>query len=177
MAGFLFAFLVTLVLGTGARDQVLVARLAPRPMVLVVGVICTAIAATAIGWAGIKVAPMLNGPARSILVAMALALAAIELVLSKPGAKPLEPTQSLGALAIVLLAQQLFDATRFAVFAIAAASPFPPAAIAGGVLGSAGSILTGWLAGDDIERLPLVPIRRSLGLVLMLVAGWLIINR
>ncbi|MEQ1497247.1 MAG: hypothetical protein ABL914_01180 [Novosphingobium sp.] len=177
MAGFLFAMLAVLAAGLGARDQVLVARMAPRGAVLVIALVCTLLTSLGAGLAGQAVAPLLNGPARAMLVAMALGLAALELLVIRPKRKPDEPTQSLGAFGLVLLAQQLTDAARLMIFAIAAANPLPLAVIAGGVLGSAASVLAGWLGGADWEKLPLTAIRRSLGLLLALVAVWLAYNR
>ena len=173
MAGFLFAMLAVIATGLGARDQVLVAQMAPRRAVLVIGIACGIVTAIAAGWAGHSVAPLLNGPARMFLVAMALGFAALELLVIRPGHRPLEPTQSLGAFALVVLAQQMFDAARFTVFAIAAASPLPWIAVAGGALGSAASVTAGWIGGAAWERQPLGPVRRVLGIVLLLAALWL----
>lgn len=177
MTGLLFALVAVLAAGLGARDQVLVARLAPRPAVALVGIACAVATGLAAGWAGIRIAPLLAPGARTMLVALALAIAAFELFLVKPGRRPLEPTQSLGALGIVLVAEQLFDAARLLVFAIASASQLGPAAAAGGALGGAGSVALGWLAGERLEALPLALLRRMLGAVLMMAAGWLAYNR
>lgn len=166
--------LAVLAAGLGARDQVLMARLGGRGSVLAIGLVSALLTTAAAGWAGHTVAPQLNGPTRSILVAMALGFAALELIFVRPGRKPLEPTQSLGALAVVILAQQLTDAARFTVFAIAAASPVPMVALAGGAIGSAVSVLAGWLGGSDWEEQPLGRIRRGLGLGLLLVTGYLV---
>lgn len=159
--------------GLGARDQVLMARMAGRPAVLVIGLLCALLTSAAAGWAGHAAAPLLDAPARSVLVAMALGAAAAELIMVRPGRKPLEPTQSLGAFALVILAQQLTDAARLTVFAIAAASPVPWAAILGGAAGSAASVVAGWLGGEDWEALPLGLIRRGLGLLLLLITIYL----
>lgn len=173
MAGFLFAMLAVLAAGLGARDQVMTARLAPRGSVLAIALTCGVLTSLAAGWAGQAVAPLLNAPARAILVAMALGFAGIELILIQPGRKPLEPTQSLGAFAVVILAQQLTDAARFTLFVIAAVSPLPWTAVAGGVLGSGASILAGWLGGAAWEDQPLRPIRRALGVLMLLLALYL----
>ncbi len=169
--------LAVLATGLGARDQVLTARLAPRGAVLVIAMACALVTSVIAGWAGQAMAPLLNAPARAMLVALALALAALELLLMRPGRKPAEPTQSLGAFAVVLLAQQLTDAARLMVFAIAAASPFPAAVIAGGAFGSMASVLAGWLGAESWEKQPLTAIRRGLGVLLLLVAVWLAYNR
>ena len=166
--------LVVLAAGLGARDQVLMARLAGRGSVLAIGLVCALLTTAAAGWAGHTVAPLINGPARSMLVAMALGFAAVELIFVRPGRKPLEPTQSLGAFTVVILAQQLTDAARLTVFAIAAASPVPWVAVGGGALGSAASVLAGWLGGSDWDAQPLGGVRRLLGLLLLLSAIYLV---
>jgi hypothetical protein len=173
MAGFLFAMLAVIATGLGGRDQVLVARLAPRGAVLAIALVCAAITSALAGWAGQSVAPLLNDAARAMLVAIALTLAAAELLLVKPARQPLEPTQSLGAFTVVILAHQLTDAARFTLFAIAAASPLPWTAMAGGMIGAAASLGAGWLGGPLWEKQPLTAIRRVLGVLLLLVAVWL----
>ena len=180
MAGFLFALLASVISGVGARDQLLVAamgqRQSARPAVLLVALIAALGSAAAAGWGGASLAPLLLPRARILLVALALGLAALELVLIRPRRTPEEPTASLGALAIVLLARQLTDASRLLVFALAASSAVPLAAAAGGMLGCAATVVAGWLAGPRLTRLPLVAVRRGLGLGLAAVAVWLALS-
>ena len=184
MAGFLFALLATVIAGVGARDQVLVAALGQgdgdkqgrRPAALLVALVVALASAAAAGWAGAALAPLLVPHARVLLVAMALGLAALELLLIGARRRPEEPTASLGAFAIVLLVLQLTDAARLLVFVIAASSTVPLAAAAGGVLGCAGTVAVGWLAGPGLTRFPLVALRRGLGLVLAAVAVWLALS-
>ena len=128
-----------------------------------------------VGWAGSVLAPLLVPRARILLVAMALGLAALELIIIRPRRKPEEPTESLGAFAIVLVAQQLTDAARLLVFVMAASSAVPHLASAGGMLGSAVTVAVGWLAGPGLARLPLVGIRRALGVILAAAAIWLVL--
>ena len=187
MAGFLFALLATVIAGFGARDQLLVARLAHRhsgqqhsrpsgrPAVLLVALIAALGTAAAAGWAGSVLAPLLVPRARILLVAMALGLAALELIIIRPRRKPEEPTESLGAFAIVLVAQQLTDAARLLIFVMAASSAVPHLASVGGMLGSAVTVAVGWLAGPGLARLPLVGIRRALGVILAAAAIWLVL--
>ncbi len=139
---------------------------------LLVALIAALSSAAAAGWGGATLAPLLVPRARSLLVALALGLAALELVLIRPRRMPEEPTASLGALAIVLLARQLTDAARLLVFALAASSAVPLVAAAGGMLGCAVTVTAGWLAGPSLARLPLVAMRRGLGLGLAAVAVW-----
>lgn len=173
MAGFLFAMLALLATSLGGRDQLLIAQLAPNRWALIVALASTALTCTLAGWVGQLVAPMIDGPTRMMLVAMALGLAALDLLILRPSRKPLEPTQSLGALGIVVLAFQLTDAARLVLFAIAAASPLPVTALIGGIVGGGAGLVAAWLAGDAWEAQPLLLIRRILGLLLILVAAWL----
>jgi hypothetical protein len=177
MSGFLFTFLAALLAGIGARDQVtmagLTAKLGARLSLLLIA-IATAIAASAFAaWGAASITGMFPGRARMLLAAMALGLAGAEaLVLRAP--KPLkEPTRSLGAAGIVMLAHQLTDSVRFLVFAIAMATMAPIPAAVGGAAGSAAALTAGWLAGDDLLRPQLPLVRRGVGLLLLLVAAWL----
>ncbi len=177
MASFLFALLAVLIAGLGARDQVLVADLAarqgPRPAILLVALLAAAASAAAASWAGAITAPLLIPRARAMLLAMVLGLAALELLVVRPRRSADEPTNSLGAFAVVLLAQQLTDAARLLVFALAAASALPQLAALGGAVGGGLSLLGGWLAAQHLHRLPVVAVRRGLGLVLAGLALWL----
>ncbi len=177
MTGFLFALLASVIAGFGARDQVLVARMAlqqrARPMVLIVALAAALGSAAVASWAGLTLVSPMVPRARLLLAAMALGLAALELLFIQPGRKPEEPTASLGAFAIVLVAQQLTDAARLLVFVIVASSTMPLAAAAGGMLGCAVTVAAAWVAGPDLVRLPLVAVRRGLSLLLAAVAVWL----
>lgn len=177
MMGFLFALLASVIAGFGARDQVLMARMAlpqrARPAVLLVALAAALGSAAAASWAGLNLVPPMVPRARLLLAAMALGLAALELLFVQPGRKPEEPTASLGAFAIVILAQQLTDAARLLVFVIVASSAVPQLAAAGGLLGCAVTVAAGWLAGPRLLRWPLVSIRRALGAVLAAAAIWL----
>ena len=182
MLAFLLTLLAALTAGVGARDQLLVAwmaerqgaKLGPEFGLLVTAVVVAMFSAGIAGWVGLLAAPQLEARARTYLVAMALGLAALELVVVRPRRRPAEPTGSLGALAIVLLAQQLTDAARLLVFALAASSAVPAFAIAGGMLGCAATAVLGWSGGAWLEALPLRRIRAGLGLVLAVIALWLV---
>ena len=177
MASFLLAMLAVLIAGLGARDQVLVADLAerqgPRPAILLLAVLTAGLSAAAAGWAGAITAPLLIPRARTMLVAMVLGLAALELLFVRPRGIAKEPTNSLGAFAVVLLVQQLTDAARLLIFALAAASAVPQLAALGGAVGGGLSVLGGWLAAQHLRNLPLVAIRRGLGLGSVGLALWL----
>lgn len=177
MAGFLFAFIASIVVGVGARDQALVASLSERqgarPTVLLVAVVSACASAAAASWAGVQVTPMLASAARTMLAAMVLALAALELLFIRPLKTPAEPTESLFAFGVVLLAQQVTDAARFVIFALAAGSLLPAATALGGALGGSVTVLAGWLLAGQLRQWPLAMVRRGLGLVLLAIAAWL----
>lgn len=177
MSGFYFALLAVILAGLGARDQVTIAGLSlrqgQRPGILIVGLFVSAATAALAAWGAALVAPLLAPPARLFMAAAALGLAGGESLLFAPRGKPDEPTHSLGALAIVLLAYQITDAARFLVFAIAVATNAPmPAGLAGAV---GGAVLLGaaWavpeVAGHPRVRL----IRRCLGVGMFLLAIWI----
>lgn len=182
MAQFLFALLATVIVGVGARDQLLVAHLgvrqgegpyAARPAVLLLALVAAIGSAAAAAWAGATLAPLLVPHARTLLVALALGLAALELLFVKPGRRPQEPTASLGAFAIVLLAYQMTDAARLLAFVLTASSRAPHAAAAGAMLGCAVMVAIGWLAGPSLLSWPLIGVRRGLGVLLGAAAIWL----
>lgn len=174
MTGFLLALIAIFVAGLGARDQVLIATFAARqgqrPALLLVALVSVALAAAAAIWLAGAFAPGLTIPVRRMLAVLALGLAAIEMIVSWPRRAPAEPTQSLGAFGIVLLAQQLTDASRFLLFALSVASIWPGAAGLGGALGGGAVVLVGWAGGQALLDLPLVRIRRWLGGALLVLA-------
>lgn len=180
MAGFLFALLASIVVGIGARDQALVAGLSvrqgARPAVLALALLAAFASAGVAAWAGVQVAPMLVPAARTMLVAMVLGLAALELLVMRPLKQPAEPTESLFAFGVVLLAQQLTDAARLVIFALAAASTLPVATALGGAIGCSVTVVIGWLLAAELRRWPLGAVRRALGVVLLAIAAWLILG-
>lgn len=177
MAGFLFALVAIVVAGIGARDQLLVAAIAVRQqrrsLALVVALASAAITAVAAVWLAQATAPLLVGDARIMFAALALTVAGLELIWTQPARLPTEPTRSLGAFALVLFAQQLTDAGRFLLFAIAVASDTPLSAGLGGACGAALVVAAGWAGGAELLALRLQPLRRGLGLVLLGLALWL----
>lgn len=174
MTGFLLAFIATLVLGLGARDQMLIAGLAARqgqrPALLLVALASVALSAATMQWLARGFAAELEPAARWMLGVLALGAAALEMIALKPKRPPSEPTASLGAFGLVLLATQLTDAARFLLFAIVVAAVLPGAAALGGALGGMAVIAIGWAAADLLPGLPLARIRRGLGLVLLVLA-------
>ena len=175
MDSFLFALVVVFLTSTGGRDQLLVARLSvslgQSSALLAVAMAVCAMTATVMAYAGASISAMLPGPAQQMLIAMALAIAAVELFWPVKLKQPSEPTRSLGAIALVLGVRQVGDAARFAIFALAAATVLAPMAGLGGALGGAGALYLGWSLGESLQRgLPLRMIRIVLGCVAMTVA-------
>ena len=161
--------------GLGARDQATVAALAERQgqrsALLLVALACCIATAALAAWAGSTVLPMLTPKARTILAAMALALAGAELLVIGGRRRPEEPTLSLGAVGIVLLAHQVTDAARFLVFALAVAAAAPLSAGAGGAAGGAVAVGAAWLAPEYFAGARLRTIRRAIGGVLLIVSA------
>jgi putative Ca2+/H+ antiporter (TMEM165/GDT1 family) len=162
MNTFLFAFAAVALVSLGGRDQLLVARLAQRlgrsGGLLAIGALASALSALLMAAAGLAMALLVEGPAADVLVAFGLLIAAGELAWQRGSKLPEEPTRSLFATLIVLLARQVGDAARFLVFAFAASGSAWGAA-AGGALGGCAALAIGALAGGDIAHWPLRPLR------------------
>ena len=81
-----------------------------------------------------------------------------------------EPTASLGALAIVVLAHQITDASRFLIFALAVAFAAPLAAGLGGALAGAASLGLAWVLPEVFVHGRLQLVRQGIGALLLVVA-------
>lgn len=181
MDGFLLALLLVFALALGARDQWLVAQwadgLGQSVPLLLVGITSACLSAAAMAWIGAEFAALLPRKAAQMLVAFALALAAFELGWPVKVKAPREPTRSLGAIAIVLLARQIGDGARFVVFALAAWASLPTAAALGGALGGAAAVTLGWaVGGAGLARWPLRPLRMVFGACLIVAALFIGLN-
>jgi hypothetical protein len=132
----------------------------------------TAIATAALaGWAGARLAPMLPPAGKAMFVAAALAVSALELLFTRSRAKPAEPTRSLAAIALVLLAGQITDAARFFVLALAVATGAPGFAAVGGALGSGAVLTAAWMLGAEWDaRMPLQALRRGVSGLFLIAA-------
>jgi putative Ca2+/H+ antiporter (TMEM165/GDT1 family) len=174
MSAFYFAFLAVLLAGLGARDQATVAALSQRqgarPGVLLTGIAVSIATATFAAWAGSFAVPLLGAKARLVMVAIALLLAALESLWPFATRRMEEPTASLGALAIVVLAHQLTDAARFLIFALAVATDAPLAAGIGGAAGGAVSLAAAWMLPELFAAPRIRLARRVVGGVLLLLA-------
>lgn len=158
----------------GGRDQLLLARMAQRRgqagTLLAVGWFSAIATALFMAWAGQFIGGLMPQAAQVMLVALALLFAAVELAWQgrKVDAAPQEPTHSLGALFIVMLARQLGDSPRFIVFALAIWSSNGWLAAMGGALAGGAGLTLGWLLGEELENT--VPLRK-VRLVLAFVIG------
>ncbi|WP_067489734.1 hypothetical protein [Erythrobacter sp. CCH5-A1] len=175
MDGFLLALLLTAALATGGRDQLMVAQwagtLGQSAQLLAVAIACACLSAGVMAFVGAEFAALLPRRAAQMLIAFALAIAAFELALPVRLKAPAEPTRSLAALGLVLLARQIGDGARFAVFALAAWTVWPVTAGLGGALGGAASVALGWAAGDAVlARWPLRMLRIGLAVCLAIAA-------
>lgn len=175
MDGFLIAALLVFVLALGGRDQIMVAQwadsLGQGAALLTVAVVSAVVSAAAMAFIGAEFAAQLPRRAAQMLVAFALVIAAAELAWPARIKAAREPTRSLGAIAIVLLARQIGDGARFAVFALAAWTTVPLTAGMGGALGGAAAVTLGWTTGAaTLSRWPLRPVRIALAAGLI-VAG------
>ena len=181
MDGFLIAVLLVFALAMGGRDQWLVAQwsdaLGQSAALLVLAILSSTVAAGAMAWIGAEFAAILPRRAGQMLVAFALAIAAAELAWPVKRKQPQEPTRSLGAIGIVLLARQFGDGARFAVFALAAWSVVPVTAALGGALGGAAAVGIGWgIGAAGLARWPLRPVRMALAACLIVAALFIGLN-
>jgi hypothetical protein len=169
----LLAFVAVVLAGLGARDQLLLAGLNARragSMVWIVALATSVATAWIAAQAAVAVGPVLRGNARPIFAGLALAIAGLECLVIVGRRTPAEPTRSVAAAAIVLLAHQIADGARFLIFAIAVGANAPTAAALGGALGGAVSVTAGWIAGEALPLNRLRATRRIIGGLLVLAA-------
>jgi hypothetical protein len=143
---------------------------------LVVAIVAAAFAGVVAAKAADVLAPMLSPGARVMFAGMAAVVAGLECLVIGPRQTPEEPTRSLFAAAVVLLAHQLTDGARFLVFAIAVATAVPDAAALGGAAGGVATVLIGAMAGDMLPAARLRLIRRVIGVAFLLVGAWLVVQ-
>lgn len=164
-AAFLLSLTAVFAVSLGGRDQMLVARLSERlgksGGLLAVSALASTASAMLMAAAGLAMTLVLPGPAADMLVAIALLFAAVELAWPRAGRLPKEPTASLFATFVVLLARQVGDAARFCVFAFAAGGSAWLAG-AGGAIGGFGALALGIALGDALADWPLKMVRRLL---------------
>ncbi|MEM6475637.1 MAG: hypothetical protein AAF687_05665 [Pseudomonadota bacterium] len=181
MDSFLFCLVLVFAIALGGRDQLIVARLSEalgqRLSLLLLGGVCAAICAAVMAYAGATMAQILPTRAAEMLVAFALAIAAFELAWPVRMKRMDDPTRSLGAVGLVLLARQFGDAARFCVFALAALATYPVTAMIGGALGGFAAIALGWTLGAELEsKVPLRAFRIAMAACLFVAALFIGLN-
>lgn len=166
MLAFISAFAAALLLGMGARDQMLVAglslRLGKRISLLIVVLTATALTSALAIWAG----ETLVLPASPLFAGLALIFAGLEMIMRRPGALPAEPTRSLGAMGLAFALVQIFDAVRIALFGLTLAAVLPGAAMFGLIAGALASVGLGWSSGSRLLSFPLLRLHRIAGILL-----------
>ncbi len=175
MPSFFLTMLAVLLTSTGARDQLLMARLSAAlggsVGLLLAGWLSAAAVAAVMAIAGSAIAGFLPPPGKLMLAAFALIAGGAELASNRKAKQPDEPTRSLFAIFVVLLARQMGDGTRFLIFALAIATGSALLAGVGGAVGGGVALTIGWALGEDATaKLPLRAIRILMG-VLFLIAG------
>ena len=176
MPAFFLSLLAALFLTAGARDQQLMALLSERSgnslMILFVGWLVTTIVASVAAVGAMLIAPMLAPNARLMFLAIALLLAAIELLWNRADPPPKEPTRSLFAIAVVLLWRQGSDGARFVLLGLAVLLGNPLLVALGGALGGAAALTFAWsVEGRYNNLLPWRSIRIALGITLVVLAA------
>ncbi|MEM9086883.1 MAG: hypothetical protein AAGB23_13245 [Pseudomonadota bacterium] len=165
----------------GARAQMIVAQISDaladegrsrRPLpLLAVSVVCAALAAWVMAFAGSYAAARLHAVTHPILVGGALGLAALELAWPVRVAPPREPTRSLGAIGAVLLVRQFGDAARLTILAAAIWTRDPMGAALAGGIGGALAAGMGWkLGAQKLAEWPLRWIRACCSVPMILAA-------
>lgn len=159
MPALFLALLTSALAMLGGRSARLVARMAEAlggsAGLLLTGWLCAIATSALAAWMGAWLAPQMPPAGKAMFVALALGLAAIELLVTRDRPAPAEPTRSLGAVALVLIAAQATDAARFFVLALAVATAEPGLAAAGGALGSGAVLTVAWALGGEWDaRLP-----------------------
>ncbi|MBH5321838.1 hypothetical protein [Aurantiacibacter sediminis] len=158
MTTFFLTFLAVALAMVAGREAVRAARLAGAganpAALLAIAIICSIGACAVAAWLGNSFANLLNPEHKRWLVAAALALAAAEVAFLDAPAAPQEPTQSLGAIFIVLFAGVAADASGLLVLSLSVASDDPIYAAAGGALAVTGVLGIAIMAGSDWELLP-----------------------
>ena len=185
MPAFFLTFLATALAIMAGRDAVRIARLSAahgfagvaRAGVLYAAIVLAGVAYAALAaWLAGGLADMLQGAAGRLFVAVALGIAGFEVLVLRPKQAPTEPTRSLGATLIVLLAALATGAAGFLVLALTVMTGAPVLAGAGGALGAVAALSGAAMAGEDWEKLPHGAMRLGGGATLLaaaLVTGYL----
>ncbi|GFZ98153.1 hypothetical protein GCM10010923_02830 [Blastomonas marina] len=175
MAALMFAFVAAFLVTMGARDQVLVSDLSAKGhgAALPVGVVAGWAASALAGYGAGYVLPALVPDARDIIGAVAAIFSGLELLLLRPGRAPKEPTHSVGAASLVLIAHQITDAARFLAFGIGAAYAAAIPAAMGCAAGGTMALGLGALGVVDPRARWIAIGRRIFAVVLLVLGLWL----
>ena len=130
--------------------------------------VCAIAAGAAAAWLAMTFGDWLTQEQTSWFVAAALVLAAAEVMFLDAPKAPREPTQSTGAIAIVLFAGILADASGLLILAFGVASAAPLLAGAGGALAALGVLAFAVMAGADWEKLPRNILRPAVAALLVI---------
>ncbi|KLI62991.1 hypothetical protein [Aurantiacibacter marinus] len=148
---------VSRIAGAGASEGSLIA------MVAVIAIAACALAALLAG----EFAQLLSSHQQSWFVAAALVLAGLEVIFLDAPKAPSEPTRSLGAVGIVLFAGVLADASGLLIISLSIATGAPGLVAGGGALAVAGVLGAAAMAGPAWEKLPRLPMRWTIGIILL----------
>lgn len=175
MPAFFLTFLAVALALFPGREAVRVARLVeggmPWTALLAIIPAVAIIACSIAAWLAGTLGQLVSADLAMWLVAGALLIAALEVaLLSRPDA-PREPTASLGATAIVLLAGIVTDASGMLVLALALVTGAPFMTAAGGALAVTGVLSFAAIAGSDWEKMPRQSLRWLVALALVVGAG------
>lgn len=181
MDAFLFCLILTFAIALGGRDQLIVAQFSEAversTALLAAGAFCAVLSAGLMTYAGSTMADLLPPRAANMLVAFALAAAALELAWPVKLKAMKEPTRSIVAIAIVVLVRQVGDAARFVIFAFAAGATYQVTAMMGGAIGGVAAVALGWSLGlVQMQKFPLLLIRRALAVCLFVAALFIGLN-
>lgn len=181
MSSLFLSFLACAIVAGAGAEGVLVARLTAAlgshhgfvAVLWASAIVSSALAAVV----GTAIGPMLPPDGKLVFTGLALALASAELFLRGAGRRPIEPTRSLGAIFLVLLARQATDSARFIVVALAAATAAPAMAAAGGALGTGAVLTIASVAAARWEAvMPLRLMRMAAAAVLGIAASLLLVR-
>ncbi|MGB3794869.1 MAG: hypothetical protein WA957_01020 [Alteraurantiacibacter sp.] len=180
MPAFFLTFVAVAAAMLAGQDAIRVARL--RVGLGWAGPLFITVLLAALGGAGLaawiaqELSPLIRPQVKPLVVSLALALAAGEVLLRSAPAKPREPTRSMGAITLVLLLGMVTDASGFIILSLAIATGEPLLAAGGGALGAIAVLGAAIVAGDDWQALPLKPIRIAVGVALLAAAAIIVFS-
>ena len=144
---------------------------------LLVTVLLAALAGAGLAaWIAQELSPLIRPGVKPLIVGLALALAAGEVLLRSAPKPPREPTRSMGAITLVLLLGMVTDSSGFIILSLAIATGEPLLAASGGALGAMVVLAAAIIVGEDWQALPLKPARITVGCALALAAVLIVIS-